>query len=892
MQQTHAAPSPEPPATGIQSRDAQKAQAVAELLRTKSFTTTFRLHRKYEVRTTIVTRQVWRYRCSVWLDGKEIRRGRLGPVAVDRSRQIRKAPAITEELRVALATEAVELHFARCALVVEYTLRRLRFSRPRPGRYRPRTISLSAVLLVSLLSGSWLWRNPSRVRLEMWPVQSPAAVVRWPQAAVAYHLPAGEAFTVSLPALERTPAGVPVAVTVDPPGDRPQWLTFDREHLQLRGTAPIAAAGQTYELTLRATAEKGGESLLQVALTVTGGTTPPPSPPQDPPEPTAPTLPTDPNCSLKTSKGEPCQRQGGPTEAVKAPIMAAKPAAGRDAARPNRRQLRDRELDPDQLRRLPAGDEAGRKPHTPRAPNRLNGAGPTEAVKAPIMAAKPAAGRDAVIPDRRQLDDRERAGGQLGELDLDQLKRTVAQLRVGEDNGASKRVAQRQGGTIELTLLESIDIALKNNLNIQIAELTKDAAQIEIPRAKALFDPTMGLGLLHSAGRSFPEQAPVNEINAQSARPFIKALVPTGATLLLSTELTREETRPAKPPTEFGSGAGLTVIQPLFRGGRMFVVTKPVRDAEFDLRVEEAKLRAEILRVTAATKSAYYSVIFAEKVIGLINAAIQKNKALIEASQGLFESGLVTKRDVFSAEISRSKNIAKLVSAQADLESAKDAFVDVLGLPIDREVLLRDKGIGFQPIPLELDKWTAIALSNRPEILEIDEKLKKSLLNIRAAKNTVLPQVDLVASYGRSQLGSTFGRSLDLRGQDWSAGIVFSVPIGNVGAKSALARAEIEHARFQEELLQQKRQVELQVRAAVIKLQKSLERMEAFRVIVEQAKGKLEVANGRFALGLATNLDITDAQADILDAETNLLRAIVDYNIGLAELEASAAGPL
>jgi outer membrane protein TolC len=54
----------------------------------------------------------------------------------------------------------------------------------------------------------------------------------------------------------------------------------------------------------------------------------------------------------------------------------------------------------------------------------------------------------------------------------------------------------------------------------------------------------------------------------------------------------------------------------------------------------------------------------------------------------------------------------------------------------------------------------------------------------------------------------------------------------------------------------------------------------------------MEVAKGRFSLGLATNLDIIDAQEDLLDAETDLLQAVVDYNIGIAELEASIAGSL
>jgi outer membrane protein TolC len=252
-------------------------------------------------------------------------------------------------------------------------------------------------------------------------------------------------------------------------------------------------------------------------------------------------------------------------------------------------------------------------------------------------------------------------------------------------------VAQSEGQRIELTLQESIDIALKKNLNIQIAELTKDAAETEISR-KALFDPTMGFSLINSAGRSFPEQAPDQEINAQRTTPFLKTLVPTGATLLLSTELTREETHPAKSSTAFGSGVGLTVVQPLLRGGWIYVATKPVGDAEFDLRVEEAKLRAEILRVTAATKSAYYRVILAEKVIDLINRPIQKDKALIQASQSLFEAGLVTKRDVFSAEISHAKDLVKLVNVQADLESAKHAFSDVVGLSNEESVIVK-KGL-------------------------------------------------------------------------------------------------------------------------------------------------------------------------------------------------------
>ena len=121
-------------------------------------------------------------------------------------------------------------------------------------------------------------------------------------------------------------------------------------------------------------------------------------------------------------------------------------------------------------------------------------------------------------------------------------------------------------------------------------------------------------------------------------------------------------------------------------------------------------------------------------------------------------------------------------------------------------------------------------------------------------------------------------------------GLVFSVPMGNVAAKAELKRAEIEYERFLRERLQLKRQIELEVRAAVVKLRRSLERTNTLNEVIDHAKNLLRVAKGRFVLGVTTNEDVTDAQEDLLDAETDLLDAKVSYNIGLTELEASIGG--
>jgi len=441
-----------------------------------------------------------------------------------------------------------------------------------------------------------------------------------------------------------------------------------------------------------------------------------------------------------------------------------------------------------------------------------------------------------------------------------------------------------------LTLEESIRIALEKSPLIRISRLSRDALGPEIRRAKAVFHPVLGASYTGTESHPVDELGPGAPIETQTARGFIAQEMPTGGLLILSNDITRDIVGTA--PALAGSDVTISLVQPLLRNGRVYVATRPIKDAEYDVRIEEARLRAEVLRVTADTARAYYNWNLASRVIEVVRAAIQRDEALIEASEALLAAGLVTVRDVISARVSLTKDSDRLVSAEADAESAKNAFFDVLGLPLESRAELLDKEIKFEPVPLEPEKWIATAVQDRPEVMELEERLAKSSLNVEVADNALLPQLDFVGSYTKAQTNTTLRRAYGLRGDEWSAGLVVSVPLGNVAAESGLVRARIEHARLKEQLFLQKRQVELEVRAAELKLRTSRNRIDALGKVLEHAKELYEVAKASFARGLATNLDITSAQEDILDAETDLLRAIVDFNTGLAELEAALAGRL
>jgi len=84
----------------------------------------------------------------------------------------------------------------------------------------------------------------------------------------------------------------------------------------------------------------------------------------------------------------------------------------------------------------------------------------------------------------------------------------------------------------------------------------------------------------------------------------------------------------------------------------------------------------------------------------------------------------------------------------------------------------------------------------------------------------------------------------------------------------------------------------LNVRDAVRNLQRSQDRISILKKNIEGAQAKVEFARVNFQLGRASNLDITDAQKDLLDAETDFVNELVFYRQGLARLDQLTGGSM
>ncbi len=472
--------------------------------------------------------------------------------------------------------------------------------------------------------------------------------------------------------------------------------------------------------------------------------------------------------------------------------------------------------------------------------------------------------------------------GSISDLDLAEVRRLIEQGRVAEP----PPIVERRS----LSLEQSVKVALENNLRLQVVELGVAIGERGIAGARAKFHPIAGAEGAASGTKRAHSSRLDEKSDTEEAQVFLRQEVPTGGSVTLGAGYSREfedENSAVNSGNERRTselaGMSIEVRQPLLAGGRVYVARQRILTAGYDDEINRAELRAAILQVTAETKAAYYQVVRALRQIEVIERAIARDQELIRASKALFDAGSVSKVDVFSAEVRLSDDRVRLASERADLEVTQNELRRVLGLPVSIQIDVGDRTIPFRPVEIELRSWIERALEQRPELMKIRSQLEKSELAIRVSRNALLPSLDI---------GGAYQPGFDFKSFNWRADLGFSYPLGNVAARSKYEQAELQRDRVSREYTREKRRVDLEVREVEIRLRESVARLKNLTVQVESARSKGEIARGRFEMGLANNLDITNADEELIRSESLLLQALADYASNLALLEARIAGPI
>ena len=409
-----------------------------------------------------------------------------------------------------------------------------------------------------------------------------------------------------------------------------------------------------------------------------------------------------------------------------------------------------------------------------------------------------------------------------------------------------------QPAPLQLTLKDSIALALKQNIDVQVANINLATSQQDRKIVRSALLPQASL-------RATDE---VERYNVQAVIGVPIAGLPKNIGPFQSIVIGPRFSTPV---------FDLSLLRKYQASGHRLEATKE----------DEKSTREETVLLTTAQ---YLSLLRAEASVKAAESRVQLAESLANQAHDLLSSGVATNIDVSRAEVRVLTERQALIDAQSEIESNTFALRRILNVPDSQRLEFLDSDTFSQTPLLDLPNPVSTALSQRPELLALSQRQEAAKDERKAAAAESLPKLAFTGGWNEQ------GRTLQSIYPGYDYQVSFNVPIFMGGRLSAERKsASLAEQRVHEQLLDARNRVEEQVRDGLVELQASRSDVDLGRQRLQLANQEVELARGRFAAGVTDNIEVTTAQDELAHANDVEIGALYRYNIARANL-ARAAG--
>jgi outer membrane protein TolC len=291
--------------------------------------------------------------------------------------------------------------------------------------------------------------------------------------------------------------------------------------------------------------------------------------------------------------------------------------------------------------------------------------------------------------------------------------------------------------------------------------------------------------------------------------------------------------------------------------------------------------------VTATVKQVYLRMLVLAKRLQLQKESITRNKKALDDSRSLLAQGKALRVDTLRA-FTNLKNLEPDISRLSyAIEVSRQQLKVLLALDEKTELNLTDS-LSYNTgdvLPDEAGLYHE-ALAQRPDLkaLELNKTISQSQVDI--AKAGKLPVLNFISQYQlQSQAnGFKWGNS------SWPpvsfAGLQFAIPIfsGNSN-KAKVARAKIEVEQSTVNFTNAQEQLRVNVKQVIANLAETTQRIQVQAKVSETAALSYSITQYRYERGVASRLELLDAELGLTTAKSNYLEAVYDYQSAKIDLE-------
>jgi len=466
----------------------------------------------------------------------------------------------------------------------------------------------------------------------------------------------------------------------------------------------------------------------------------------------------------------------------------------------------------------------------------------------------------------------------------------------------------------QLTLDEAIQLALRNNLDIEIARTAPAVAETAIRQAEGAFDPVGTARYIFDHGEE-PIASFLNPNNTRVSSDGwdygggIGGILPFGLRYSMNTGVNRIETDRAISALDrqFTARWNNEITMPLMRDFRDNQANVTLRRSRMSRDMSEDEFRVQLSGIVASVEDRYWDLAAKRAAVNVAQKSLKTAEDLLQQTIVQEEVGVVSRVAVTQARAGVAERDLNLIRAENARDNAHDLLLDTLLAPSaavfeDRELIPEPPR--FEDYPVDLAVSIQRALKNRPEIAMQEKAVEMAKLEVKLADNQAKPRLDLVGSFGLAGLSGrqtdavmtpldlpesgidSFDDFFNASGEkSYRMGLEVEVPFFNRTGKGSAAQRRIEERRARTRVRLQEQLVVREVRQAVRGIESAAKSVRAAERRRAASLESLRAEQERLRLGDSTPFQVLEFDADLSEAEGQVIDALRSYENAITELE-------
>lgn len=455
-----------------------------------------------------------------------------------------------------------------------------------------------------------------------------------------------------------------------------------------------------------------------------------------------------------------------------------------------------------------------------------------------------------------------------------------------------------------LSLGEAVQIAVEKNVPLLSGRLNPRISEATIMAARATFDPTFALQPTWTwRERTTALAPPPTDERTFAPTASLSGTFPWSTQYQVSVSTSRASNRNTGSANrvEYTQSALLTLTQPLLKGYGYGIAHAPVDLAVLATEAARATFERLVESTINNVETLYLALAQAEENERVARESLERSEIVLKRNQDLYRLDLIPRIDLMTAEQNVAARAATLVNAS---RARQDAAESLLFYAFGEEAAARARTDPnyVRTSPLAEDRPTlppveeevARVLETRRDVVAARKSRERSDLARRVARNALLPSLNLV---GTKKVGGTaldyrwdYGRPGETQDDYWSAGVVFSIPLGNRSARSTYDQTVLDLEQRRLALVQAENTARTEVLAARRGVEANAARNGLAADAEDIAKRQYEMAVQSRDLGIIDTFrllqyeeTLSSAQSGAVTARFGLETALSAYRLSVGK---------